>query len=449
MKLRGNDLSFEARFRPLAPDLGETHQWDAVTVLKGFVVVQYAIPSDQRIGALGAAGSPAILYALGAVLWWIWHRIRYSTVHKPAEARLIRIALFVFLGAIVASYASANITSLPVSELNMADMGMLKFIALVGLVLVASDGIPNTERLISFVRFLCGIGAAYATLGLFQFFTGISVINLIVVPGLQSIGSSGVDERGGFVRAVATAMHPLEYATVLSMLLPLCIAVAVYDRRSSTLVRWYPVITIGLCSALSVSRSALIGAAAAFLIMIPTLPRSLRNFMIVMLGFGMVALYVVVPGMAGTIKGLFGGDDTSVSSRTSSYGTAIEFLKVSPIFGRGSGTLLPSYHIFDNQYLLMLIETGVVGLGCFLILLLTCMVAVISGRRNFEGLFLRSIGFSIFAALMSGSLLCAFFDCLAFPQAGSLVFLMIGLAGAYATMAQRPPQIPLGGAMLR
>ncbi|WP_334123111.1 O-antigen ligase family protein [Glutamicibacter sp.] len=442
-------MSSEVRFRPLAPDLGQTHQWDAVTVLKGFVIVQYVIPSDQRIGALGAAGSPAILYALAAVLWWIWHRIRYSAGYRPVEARLIRAALFCFLGAMVASYASANIMSLPVSELNMADMGLLKFIALVGLVLIASDGIPSTERLISFVRFLCGTGAAYASLGLFQFFTGISVINLFVVPGLQSIGSSGVDERGGFVRAVATAMHPLEYATVLSMLLPLCIAVAVYDRRSSTVVRWYPVVTIGICSALSVSRSALIGAAAAFLIMIPTLPRALRNFMFVMLGFGMVAMYVVVPGMAGTIMGLFGGDDTSVSSRTSAYGTSVEFLKVSPIFGRGSGTFLPNYHILDNQYLLMLIETGVAGLGCFLLLLLICMGAVLSGRRKFEGALLRALGFSIFAALAAGSLLCAFFDCLAFPQAGSLVFLMIGLAGAYATLAQRPLKIPPGEVIMR
>src|SRR5690606_16851310 len=97
---------------------------------------------------------------------------------------------------------------------------------------------------------------------------------------------------------------------------------------------------------------------AVFVIMIPSLPRSLRNTIVVLMGFGLAGMYVVVPGMAGTILGLFTGGDTSVSSRTDSYGKALEFLSVSPVFGRGSGTFMPSYHIFDNQYLLMAIETG-------------------------------------------------------------------------------------------
>jgi len=414
-----------------------------VTVLKGFVVIQYVIPSDQRILAMGAAGSPAILYALGALVWWLWHRIRYPAPPRSGPARSLRAALYVFLAAMVAAYAAANVTALPVSELNMADMGMIRVVAMVGLVLVAADGIPNIERLMNFVRFLCGIGAAYASLGLFQFFTGISVINAVTIPGLQSVGAVGVDQRGGFVRAVATSMHPLEYATVLSMLLPLCIAVAVYDRKSSNVARWYPVVAISVCSALSVSRSALIGAAAVFAIMIPSLPRAMRNLMLVMLCFGLAGMYVMVPGMAGTIMGLFTGQDTSVSSRTGSYGTAVNFLQLSPIFGRGLGTFLPSYHIFDNQFLLLLIETGILGFVSFLLLLLVAMFVVLGCRSRFVPGYLRGLGFALFASLVAGSLLSAFFDSLSFPQAGSLIFLMIGVAGAYAAMA--PHSLPIEG----
>lgn len=413
--------------------------WDAVTVLKGFVLVQYVIPSDQRILALGAAGSPAIIYALGAMLWWVWHRIRYTAPERSFRARMLRGALYCFLAAMISGYAAANVTALPPSESNMADMGAIKIVAMIGLVLVASDGIPSIPRLINFVRFLSTVGGLYATLGLFQFFTGISVINLISIPGLSSIGGSGVDERGGFVRAVATAMHPLEYATVLSMLLPLCLTLAVFDRRKSGLVRWYPVVAISVCSMLSVSRSALIGAAAVFLILLPTWPRPLRQGVGIMMGFGFAAMYVAVPGMAGTILGLFSGSDTSVSSRTGSYGAASEFLAVSPIFGRGLGTFLPSYHIFDNQYLLLVIETGILGLVGFLALLVVTMYGVLRSRAKFSDAVVRGLGMAIFAALVAGALLSAFFDSLSFPQAGSLIFLMIGVAGAYVSLAASNP----------
>ena len=409
--------------------------WDAVTVLKGFIVIQFVIPSDQRILSMGAAGSPAILYALGALVWWLWHRIRYTAPQRSGPARSLRAALYIFLAAMVAAYAAANVTALPISEQNMADMGMIRVVAMVGLVLVTADGIPSVERLMNFVRFLCGFGAAYASLGLFQFFTGISVIDAVVIPGLQSTGAVGVDERGGFVRAVATAMHPLEYATVLSMVLPLCIAVAVFDRKYSGFVRWYPVVVISMCSVLSVSRSALIGAAAVFLIMLPALPRAMRGVMIVMMCFGMAAVYALVPGMAGTIVGVFFEPDPSVSSRTGSYDIALEFLRVSPVFGRGLGTFLPTYHIFDNQFVLLLIETGALGFISFLLLLLVPMVVVLRCRGRFAQGPMQAIGVALLASLAAGALLSAFFDSLSFPQSESLIFLIIGVAGAYAALA--------------
>ena len=50
-----------------------------------------------------------------------------------------------------------------------------------------------------------------------------------------------------------------------------------------------------------------------------------------------------------------------------SYAIAGEFIGRAPIFGRGFSTFLPSYRILDNQYLGLLIETGIVGLVAFLV----------------------------------------------------------------------------------
>ena len=66
--------------------------------------------------------------------------------------------------------------------------------------------------------------------------------------------------------------------------------------------------------------------------------------------------------------------DDSALSRTDSYDLAAQFIERSPVFGRGLSTFLPSYRILDNQYLGLLIETGVVGTAAFLALLTTALV---------------------------------------------------------------------------
>ncbi len=44
-------------------------------------------------------------------------------------------------------------------------------------------------------------------------------------------------------------------------------------------------------------------------------------------------------------------NDQNIYSRTGSYDLAFEFIAKAPLFGRGLGTFLPKYRIFDNRYL--------------------------------------------------------------------------------------------------
>ena len=72
--------------------------------------------------------------------------------------------------------------------------------------------------------------------------------------------------------------------------------------------------------------------------------------------------------------------DDSARSRTDSYALAFDFIQQRPFFGRGFSTFLPTYRIIDNQYLGLLIETGVVGLLAFISLLVTALV--VAGRLS-------------------------------------------------------------------
>lgn len=408
---------------------------DAVTVLTIYVVLMFVIPSDRRIGALGGAGSVAGLYAVGMVLWWCWHHLQRPDPWSRTNFQYVRSACFIFAGVVLSSYATSAHMALTALDGNMADMGLIRVAGLLGVVLVAADGIRDEERFLVFLRRCCTLMGLYAALGLVQFFTGTSWVDAIQIPGLSSAGAAGVELRQGFVRADATAMHPLEYATVLAMFLPFCLTLAIYDKQRPTFTRWFPVAAMTFSTVLSVTRSALIGVAAVFIILFPSWPAKVRRTMGVAILLGGLAVYLVVPGMGNAITTMFVGEDTSVDSRVDGYGTVMAFTGVSPWFGRGFGTFLPAYRILDNQFLVTLIETGIIGLVSLLAIFGATLGSGLAGNRRLASQPMRALGIAFCASAVAGALIFAFFDAFAFPQACNSLFLIAGLAGAYWNIA--------------
>ena len=346
----------------------------------------------------------------------------------------VRTAAFIFVGACLASYAKSALMALPSPDISVADLGLIRVGALVGILLVANDGIHSEERFMVLVRRLTLFAGLYAGLGLVQFFTGMTIVDTWEIPGLSVSGDAGLGARAGFVRAAATATHPLEYAVVLSMMLPFCLTAAIYDRSRSTFLRWFPVATITLSAVLSVSRSALVALAAVLLILIPSWPPAVRRTAGLVMVLGAVAVYVAVPGMAGTVLGMFSGADSSVTSRTNSYDDAISFLLVSPWFGRGFGTFLPAYRILDNQYLGSSIEIGLVGLISLFAIIVSAMAVASSARRHVKEQPMRAMSLTLVASMVAGAMSFAFFDAFSFPQACGTLFLVAGMCGAYANL---------------
>lgn len=411
---------------------------DATTVLSIYAALLLGIPSDLAVGTLGGAGAPSSLFGLGMLLWWCWHQIHVNrTAGNPRPANPIRLSFLVFFGCVMASFVVASLSPLPLPEANGADRALLQMAAFAGIVFVAHDGIPAKERFIVLARRIALFGGLYASLGLLQFLTNRSYVDAISIPGLQPSGFGGIDIRGGFVRASATGIHSVEYAMVLTMVLPLALTLALRDTNRPLLSRWFPATALVLASVLSVSRSALIGIAAVMLVLVVSWrPAERRIAVWVALAAGAM-IYLFVPGMAGTLLGMFGGGDPSITSRTDSYGIAVSFISESPILGRGLGTFLPAYRILDNQYLGLLIEIGFVGTVAFLGVLVTAMATAWRGRSREAGLH-RDLGPALLAAVVGGSLLTAFFDAFSFPQACGLLMLTCGMCGAYRNLERGP-----------
>lgn len=407
---------------------------DAVTILTVYLATLYLVPSDRIVPALGAAGSPSVWCGLAALIWWSWFHLQRQGSTFRFRSRPVATTELIFLSTVLASYVVAMSRPLTSQEANGADLGLIRLAGLAGVLLLAHDGIPNTARLLVFLRRLVVGGALMACLGLLQFATGQSFVDSVSIPGLTPTQAfSSVQDRSGFARAAGSAMHPLEYAVVLSLILPIALTLALNDKNRHVLLRWAPVAAIVLALTLSSSRSALLGLFVGILILFPTWPRAVKiRAMIAAIGL-FIAVYALVPGMIGTLRYLFANitEDPSAQSRASSYGLVVDFFLRSPLLGRGFGTFLPTYRILDNQYLQLLMDIGLIGLCAFLAVLLSSAGCAFAARRRTTDALQRQLGQALGASVCAGGILTAFFDAFAFPMAGGTIFLVCGLCGAY------------------
>lgn len=428
---------------------GRGRGFDGLSVLTVYLVLLYAVPSSLTITALGSAGRPASLWALFAGVWWCWWQIQ-RPVPSGSGLQPVRLALFALLTIAMLSYATAMLRGLPADETNPADNGMLRLAAWAGMLLVAHDGLSDVEALRRFLRRIAWAGAIVAGLGIAQFFTGNALIDWISIPGMSS-DIAVLDSRGGFPRASATASQPLEYGVVLCMTFPIAIVLAMEDMARWPLARWIPAGIIAIASVLSVSRSELIGLVVGILVLLPTFSGRAR----VVLGSLALALAaataVLVPGLLGTIRGLFTGitNDPSTLSRTNSYEAAGELVSRFPLVGKGFGTLLARYHIFDNQYLLVAIELGVLGLIAFVTLVLTALAATGLARERAVARIDRQLTQALLASALSGAIMMAFFDGLSFPMSAGLLFLILGLCGGAFRLFREPASMSVQPSLMR
>lgn len=416
---------------------------DATTVLTAYVILLIGIPSVMKFPPLGSAGSPCNVLALAAFLWWLWFHVHRTAPLGPGHEP-IRITLLVWLVVMFVVYAHAMASPLPPDEISPADSGMLRLLGCAGILLVANDGVRSAAQARKVMsRLVVGAGLL-AVVGIVQFATKELWIDRLSIPGLTSVPSTGLAVRNGIVRPNGTSTHPIEFGVVLTMTLPLAVAHA----RRAPAARWFYSLLVGVMGVaiiLAISRSAIICGGVAMLVMLLYWPNATRARALVSMAGVFSVVYVMVPGVLGTVTNLFTGfsEDTSVQSRTGSYEVAWLFFRVNPVIGRGFGTFLPKYWIFDNGYLGLLVEGGVLGLLGLLVLIVLAAGAAHRAVAHLEDDFDRELARAVCAAIVAGGAALAFFDTFAFAQSAGWFFLMMGLAGAWFRISRTPaPDTP-------
>jgi hypothetical protein len=424
---------------------------DGVFALSILLLFIFAIPSRLTVGPLGTTGTPAQIFGLAMLVWWVAMAIT-ARIDVRLPSQPIRTAVLVFVFAVLAAYLASSLRPMQSVEQRAADEAVLSILSLLGIVLVMIDAIPTRERLDTMLRRLSMAAGALATLGIAQFVTGLAFTNYIQIPGLSADNTlTSVLSRDAFNRPAGTALHPLEFCTVLTMCLPIALHYALSDTHRPLLRRWFPVAALSIAIPLSLSRSGILSVVTILLVLIPSWPVAIRRKMYLGLAAVVVFIYISTPGLIGSMISLFTGltGDTGTTSRTGSFPLAMQFVHRSPIFGRGLGTFLPMYRILDDGLLGLLIMGGLFGLLTFLGMFWVAITNARTVRKVSPIERDRSLSVALIASMGSALVSLATFDFFGYPMAECTLFIVLGAVAALRRVSwpeeptTLPPLVPL------
>lgn len=405
---------------------------DAVVWSLLYVFFLYAIPSRLVVPALGSAGAISMLVGLVSIIGWgVYQLSRVSSTASAWQTRPVRSFLVAFCLCVGASYVVATTRPIASDEVSPALVAILALLSWSGALLVVNDGVSSLERIHALTTGVAQAGGALALLGLAQFVTGDPIVDRISIPGLAAAPTE-LFMRDGFIRPFGTATHPIEFGVILAMLAPVALHSAFHARHRNVVTQWFPVVAIAICFALTFSRSAHLAGGIALLVLLIGWPRKTRKSVLIGMACMGVVLAGAVPRLFGVVRAMFRnvGVDPSIASRTDSYDLAWSFVGNAPLFGRGLGTFLPKYRIFDNEYLVLLVSVGFVGTLAFVGLILS---GIWCGARVYfraSDAAAKDLGLTLVASLVAGGVGLATFDGFAFPMTMGTMFLLLGLAGA-------------------
>lgn len=270
-----------------------------------------------------------------------------------------------------------------------------------------------------------------------------------VVPVLEPARDVAVDTRGGRLRTVASAQHPIALGAALVMLLPLALFMA---RRATYRWLWVACAVLLILGAVgTVSRTSILMLATVAVVFLVLRPRPTVRVLAIGLIPMLIAVHLVLPGTIGALRNAFlpeggivaeqaGGEGNRGAGRIADLSPALEEFSQTPLVGQGFGTRVTDVErqnadILDNQWLKALLETGVVGVAAWLWLIGAGVIRL--GRaarweRGPTGLLLTGITASV-AAFAVGMLT---YDAFSFIQVTLLFFVLLAL-GCCAVRLQR------------
>lgn len=239
--------------------------------------------------------------------------------------------------------------------------------------------------------------------------------------------------------------HALSVSSLLGMAVPFAVVFAAMAADLQRRLLWGAVACVIVLGALETQRrSGVVVPAVAILTVFAMRPRRLLPLLPYALVVAAIGL-TVSGGTISAVSQLFnGGDQASNEGRTSDYAAVVPDVITHPAIGRGYGTLdslrRDEYRIFDNQYLGLLYQVGVLGLLAFLAVVLTPIILVRHVARTDNPL-RGPPALAAAGGCMAFAVASALYDILSFPQAPYLFLFLAAMCTCAASVEEVRPRV--------
>jgi O-antigen ligase len=319
--------------------------------------------------------------------------------------------------------------------------------------------VRKQEQLDLLLRFLVGGGAIIAVLSIIESRTQYNIFNDLyrVIPLLEprELATAPLEGRG--LRSYASAQHPIALGAALVMLIP----PAVYLAKRTALRRWGLAAGLLALGALAtLSRTSVVMLLVVLIVFAWLRPREMKRLWPLALPL-LVAVHIALPGTLGTLKnsffpagGLIAEQNTNKGyrgqGRVADIGPALQEFAEKPLFGQGYGTRIvdltrQNAQILDDQWLVTLLETGLLGVAAWLWFILRGIRRLAKASKDDASprgwLFV-----ALTASIIAYAVGMLTYDAFAFIQVTFLFFIL--LAFGCAALSMRMPRTVRGRAPL-
>lgn len=357
-------------------------------------------------------------------------------------------ALIAFLAIAVLSIVLnyGRITNL--GELSVAEKKLFVLLGLLGLFAIFTVSLRVTELrsfgvLLVVLATITSLGTIYEQKSGDNIFYSTASSVLSPIASVEAAPTEG--EKVGRPMIAGPTRHALSLDSLLGMAAPFAVAFAAFSRSTRKRLLWGLLACIIVSGAMVTQRrSGVVVPVAAIIALFAMRPRKFVS----LLPWALVAVvgaFVISGGEISAISQLTsGGDKASTEGRTADYEAVVPDVLSHPAIGRGYGThnslLHDTYRIFDNGYLDLIYEVGLIGLLAWLAMVLLPIFQARYAARSDNPL-RGPPALAASAGLVAFAVASALYDVLSFPQAPYLFVFLAAMCTCSASVERVAPPI--------
>ncbi|HEX2358895.1 MAG TPA: O-antigen ligase family protein [Solirubrobacterales bacterium] len=429
-------------------------------MLAGFLVLIWFIPFDATSAPVSLPVDSQVdrLVLAALALAWIVAALGARELGPRRIRSPLNIAVIAFL-AVATISVLLNISTLArLDELDLAVKKLSLAGSLAVFFCIAATTIRRAE-LRPFISLTIVLAAIAAIGTIVEYRSGTNHFYALadaLFPGF-TVAPEPVDPTFGRPSISGPTSHGLALTVMFAMAVPFVIVRLTEAEKRRRLLY---AVAAGLILAGGVAtlrKTAVPAFGVGLLVLTVYRPRA----MIRLLPLGLVlvlAIHLLAPGaLSGLRYELTGGSEFSNQARISDYSAVEPDIAAHPILGRGFGTYDPRIHlradtsqrhrILDNQYLVVLIETGIIGLLVYISLAVTAVGMLHRTARSADPA-RAGPAMAIIAGVAAFAVASTLFDTLAFAQVPYLFFFLLAI-GVVARLEPDAIRLPRRSAAAR